>query len=211
MPRQGKKVGVRRLIVHAAARMLADQECLDVQEARRKAAARLGCRDKQQLPDKREIEQALREYQLIFFSDTQPAALKRLRELALDAMHDLQPFNPHLTGPVLDGSANALSPIKLYLYVETPEEVALYLLERQIPFEERDVRLTYSRGIRKTLPLFSFRAGDFGVELILLPLEDRANPPLDPVNDRPDRGAGVARVSELLKKAGPADKFNSQR
>jgi len=195
----GKKTGARRLIAHAAARMLADQECLDVQEARRKAAARVGCRDKQQLPDNREIEEALREYQLIFFSDTQPAALKHLRELALDAMRDLQPFNPHLIGAVLEGSADALSPIKLYLYVETPEEVALHLMERQIPFEERDVRLTYSRGIRKTLPLFSFRAGDCGVELILLPLQDRANPPLDPATGRPDRGAGVARVSALLE------------
>ena len=200
----GKKTGARRLIAHAAARMLADQECLDVQEARRKAAARVGCRDKQQLPDNREIEEALREYQLIFFSDTQPAALKHLRELALDAMHNLRPFNPHLTGTVLHGSADALSPIKLYLYVETPEEVALYLMERQIPFEERDVRLTYSRGIRKTLPLFSFRAGDCSMELMLLPLQDRANPPLDPVTKRPGRGAGVARVSALLK-AGPAE------
>ncbi len=203
MSRQGKKVGARRLIAHAAARMLADQECLDVQEARRKAAARVGCRDKQQFPDNREIEEALREYQLIFFSDTQPAALRHLRELALDAMYNLQPFNPHLTGTVLDGSADALSPIKLYLYVETPEEVALYLMEKQIPFEERDVRLTYSRGIRKTLPLFSFRAGDCSMELILLPLQDRANPPLDPLTERPDRGAKVARVSALLK-AGPA-------
>jgi len=205
MSRQGKKVGVRRLIAHTAARMLADQECIDIQEARRKAAARVGCRDKQQLPDNREIEGALREYQLIFFSDTQPAALKRLRELAMDAMRDLQPFNPHLTGPVLDGSADALSPIKLYLYVETPEEVALYLLERQIPFEEREIRLTYSRGIKKTLPLFSFRAGDSGMELILLPLQDRANPPLDPMTDRPDRGAGVARVSDLLKSGQSSD------
>ena len=202
--RQVKKGGARRLIAHAAARMLADQECLDVQEARRKAAARAGCRDKQQLPDNREIEEALREYQLIFFSNSQPAALKHLRELALDAMRNLQPFKPHLTGPVLDGSADALSPIKLYLYVETPEEVALYLLEKQIPFEERDARLTYSRGIRKTLPLFSFRAGDCSVELILLPLLDCANPPLDPMTERPDRGAGAARVSALLK-AGHAE------
>jgi len=199
MPRQGKKAGVRRLIAHTAARILADQECLDIQEARRKAASRVGCRDKQQLPDNREIEEALREYQLIFFRDSQPAALTHLRKLALDAMRDLRRFNPHLTGPVLDGSADALSPIKLYLYVETPEDVALYLLERQIPFEERDVRLIYSRGIKKTLPLFSFRAGESGMELILLPLQDRANPPLNPVTERPHRGAGIARVSALLE------------
>jgi hypothetical protein len=185
--------------------MLADRECLDIQESRRKAAARLGCKDKQQLPDNQEIEEALREYRLIFFSDSQPAALRRLRKLALDAMRDLQPFNPHLTGPVLDGSADALNPIKLYLYVETPEEVALYLLERQIPFEERDIRLTYSRGIRKTLPLFSFQAGECGVELILLPLQDRSNPPLNPMTERPDRGAGVARVSALLEAGSSSD------
>ncbi|MCP3871272.1 MAG: hypothetical protein GY703_24870 [Gammaproteobacteria bacterium] len=199
MSRQGKKADIRRLITHSAARMLANQECLDIQTARRKAAARLGVRDRQQLPDNLEISQAVREYQATFFNDTQPATLRLLRTVAVDAMRNLDCFNPHLTGPVLNGSANDLSPVKLYLYTETPEEVILYLLDKKIPFEERDIRLIYPRGASKTIPTCSFRAGSTVIQLVLLPLGDRANPPLDPLSDRPEKGAGINRVMELLK------------
>ena len=79
MKTHSKRQATRLLIAHEAARMLANQESADFQSARRKAAARLGCKDQRCLPDNTEIDAALREYQQLFKSDSQPETLQQLR------------------------------------------------------------------------------------------------------------------------------------
>lgn len=178
--------------------MLAQQECRDIQDARRKASAQAGCRDQRLLPDNREIEQALREYQQLYQRDRQPAALKRLRLTAVEAMRNLQPFTPHLTGSVVEGTANEHSAVRLYLFADTPEEVAIYLLQQHIPSVQREVRLRYAGGVKETRPIHRFWAGDTAIELIVLPLKDRANPPLNDLSERPDKGISLAHAEALL-------------
>ena len=51
---------LRRRIAHEAARMLAEDGGMDYGFAKRKAARQLGVPDTRQLPDNREIEEALR-------------------------------------------------------------------------------------------------------------------------------------------------------
>jgi hypothetical protein len=200
MARRGRQHGeLRRQIAHDAARLLAQQECIDFKDARRKASAKLGCRDQRLLPDNREIEQALREYQQLYLRDTQPSALKHLREVAVEAMKSLHRFDPHLTGPVLDGTANGHSPIRLYLFADTPEEVTFHLLESHIPSEQREIRLNYAHGVKEFRPSYRFWAGEAHIELIVLPPTDRSNPPLDSLRERPDRGEALPRVEALLQ------------
>ena len=82
---------VREEIAIAAARMIAE-DGLDYSTAKRKAArqvvgeARVGG---EWLPDNDQIEEEIREYQAIFQSDSQPAVLRRMREVALDWMQRL--------------------------------------------------------------------------------------------------------------------------
>ena len=54
-----------------------------------------------------------------------------------------------------------------------------------------------------TLPLagewrFRLDAGDVGVDLVVLPLTARPNPPLNPVTERAERGADIDRVRDLV-------------
>lgn len=188
----------RRQIAAVAARLLARHECPDITTARRKAARQTGCRDSHKLPDNREIEQALIEYQQLFLRESQPMALQRLRGVAVAAMRQLQPFDPHLTGAVLSGCADGQGPVQLYLFAETPEEVLLHLLERSIPFEQREEQINYASGLRVRRPLFRFLAGEHAIELIVLPADDRSNPPLSHITEQPDRGAALERVLELI-------------
>jgi hypothetical protein len=41
-------------------------------------------------------------------------------------------------------------------------------------------------------------AGDVPFELTVLPVQALRNPPLDPVTERPERGADIAEVERLL-------------
>src|SRR5262249_21529288 len=98
---------VREEIAIAAARMIAE-DGLDYSTAKRKAARQVVGETRvsgEWLPDNDQIEEEIREYQSLFQGDTQPAVLRRLREIALDWMQRLAPFNPYLSGGVLGGTA----------------------------------------------------------------------------------------------------------
>ena len=90
----------RLLVAQEAARLLAGGEQVDIDQARRKAAARLGIRDEGELPDATQIREALAERQRLFGAAPAPA-LGLLRDAALQAMAFLAAFDPRLTGPVL--------------------------------------------------------------------------------------------------------------
>lgn len=172
--------------------MLANQESADFQSARRKAAARLGCKDQRCFPDNIEVDLALREYQQLFKSETQPEALGQLRHLAVEAMQQLHAFSPRLTGAVVSGTADTNSPVQLYLFADTTEQLTLYLMEKRIPFVQREIKLKHTGGDIKAHPLFSFQAGITEFELILLSPADRANPPLDSLSEKPGLGVSLS-------------------
>ena len=182
-----------------AARLIAEQGDLTFDQARRKAAKRLNCRDQRQLPENREIEQALREYQVIFQAGDEQDQLQRLRSNAVSAMRLFNQFQPQLVGPILGGTAGQHSPITLVLFSDTVEAVAIDLLEKKIPWEQHEVQLDYSdkRGVRRAL--FLFQAGNDQVELLVLPPAERHNLPLDPIEKRPQKGASLNKVIALLE------------
>ena len=50
---------------------------------------------------------------------------------------------------------------------------------------------------------FAFVAGGIPFTLVVLPLQAMRNPPLDPVTERPERGADLDAVRKLLDESGP--------
>ncbi len=137
----------------AAARLIAE-EGLDYSSAKRKAARQIVGQARiagEWLPDNDQIEEEIREYQSLFQSDTQPAVLRRLREIALDWMKRLAPFNPYLTGAVLNGTAGEYSDIHLQVFCDNPKEVAIYLLNANVQYDVSETRHFGGRGAVETL------------------------------------------------------------
>jgi len=196
--RSGSRCLKTRIAIEAA-RLIAEQDDLSFDQARRKAAKRLNCRDQRQLPENLEIEKALQEHRMIFQGGPDLERLRRQRQSAISAMRLFKAFQPQLVGPILDGSAGRHSPISLILFSDTVEAVAMDLLERKIPWQQREALLDYSDGERVRRPLFTFQAGDDPVELLVLPLSDRRNLPLDPIEKRPQKGASLDKVMALLE------------
>jgi hypothetical protein len=195
-----RNAGLTRAIASEAARLIAEGVCQDTQAACRKAAAKLGERNPRAWPDNPTIEAALREYQGLFQADAQPAALERLRQLALEAMQDLRQFNPRLVGAVAKGFADSHSAIELLLSADTPEQVVMALEDRRIPWRSSEVMMHFSRNRRLARPAFRFQAGETPVELIVLAPGDRNDPPREPTTDRPLKGLSVEQLKVLLGK-----------
>ena len=189
---------LRILLAQECARLMAEEGVADFRTAKRKAALRMAVANKGLLPDNREIEQALLDYQRLFQADRQPQCLRELREVALEAMRFLACFQPKLVGPVLSGTAGPHTPIQLHLFVDTPKEVALFLMDQRIPFATSERRLRMNNGDQACLPVFRFSAGNHDLDLtIFAPLADR-EAPRSPVDGRPMRRAGSAEIQALL-------------
>jgi hypothetical protein len=144
---------VREEIAIAAARMIAE-DGLDYSTAKRKAARQVVGETRiagDWLPDNDQIEEEIREYQSLFQSDSQPAMLRRLREIALEWMARLAPFNPYLTGSVLNGTAGEHSDVHLQVFCDNAKEVAIYLLNANIQYDVSETRHFAGRGMIETL------------------------------------------------------------
>lgn len=128
---------LRAEIAAAAARMIAEDGA-DYATAKRKAARQVLGNVKvrgEVMPDNAQVEEEVRQYNELFFADTQPARLLHLRKLALRMMDELAQFSPYLTGAVLNGTAGEHSDIHLQLFSESPKDVEIFLLNRNVDFE----------------------------------------------------------------------------
>ncbi|SAK83796.1 UDP-N-acetylmuramate--alanine ligase [Caballeronia hypogeia] len=167
---------VREEIAIAAARMIAE-DGLDYSTAKRKAAKQVVGETKiggEFLPDNDQIEEEIREYQAIFQSDSQPAVLRRMREVALEWMDKLKAFDPYLTGAVLNGTAGEHSDIHLQCFCDNPKEVAIYLLNANVQYDVSETRHFAGRGYVETLSFLHRTRGDepIGVHIALYGVDD---------------------------------------
>lgn len=188
----------RQRLAYEAARIMAEQGITEFEHARRKAAERARVSDRRTWPSNEEIQQALVQRLRLFQREKQDAEIRQLRNQALEAMRAFARFNPRLVGPVLAGTADSAGGVRLHLFADNPEEIALTLIEQRIPWQQREIALRFSGGTRHQHPALTFVAGETPFELIILPLAAERNPPLDAVSERPERGADIRGLERLL-------------
>ncbi len=188
----------RHRLAHEAARLMAEGGIRDYQQAKRKAAIRLGIADDASLPGNREIEDALREYQRLFQADAQAQGLRQRREAALQAMQFFEAFNPRLVGPVLEGLADAHSPVTLQLHADDPEDVGRFLADQLIPGRLQSLRIRLDRQRAADVMLWQFSAEGVAFELAVLPMAALRQAPVSGVDDKPMRRASTTQLRQLL-------------
>lgn len=189
----------RRLrLANEAARLMAEGGFRDYRLAKMKAAERLGIHDDASLPRNREIEDALREYQRLFAGQAQLDAVRVRREAALRALEFFAPFSPRLAGPVLEGTADANSPVHLQLHSDDADAVPRFLHEHRIPADARSrhVRLDRERG--GDFPVWVFSVEELTFDLTVLPEDALRQAPLSGTDEKPVRRASAAQLGLLL-------------
>lgn len=188
----------RQRLAYEAARIMADERIGEFEHARRKAAERMGIDNKRLWPDNEEIQQRLLEQQRLFGGASHQREIRALLRQALAAMRLFDAFAPRLVGPALAGTATSAQGIELQVFAESSEEIIWTLIDRQIPWREDQITLRYAGNQPLEHPVVRFLAGQVPVKIAVLPPKTKRNPPLDPVSNRPQRGADIAEVKQLL-------------
>ncbi len=190
---------IRERLAQLAAEYMAETGSQDFQLAKNKAASQLGAIESTNLPSNKEIQQALVTYQHIFRADSQPAQLKKLRHTALDAMHFFDKFNPRLVGAVLNGTADINSAVYLHLFADTSEELAVFLMDSHIPYDEEQKRFHLKADDYEYYPAFAFLADEVPVHIIVFPNNGLHHAPLSSVDGKPMQRADIKAVELLLE------------
>ena len=188
----------RQRLAHEAARLMAEGGIRDFHQAKLKAAERLGIHDDASLPRNREIEEALREYQRLFSGGAQWQAVKVRREAALRALEFFTPFSPRLVGPVLEGTADANTPVHLQLHSDDADAVSRFIEEHRIPAEARTRHLRLDRERSSDFPVWLFSAEELTFDLTVLPHDTLRQAPLSNVDEKPMKRASLAQLRQLL-------------
>ncbi len=138
--RQRPATGVRASIASAAARLMAEDGITDYHLAKKKAARQLGLPVHTAFPDNAEVEAELRAYRALYQGEDHEEMLYAMRQAALELLELLAPFNPYLTGSVLDGTAGEHSNIDVLVFADSAKEVEIFLLNRGIQVEHVEPR-----------------------------------------------------------------------
>jgi len=188
---------MRSRIAHLAARLMAEDGIEDYAHAKRKAARQAGLPDTRELPTNDEIAAALKLYHEIYHEADHRDRLRELRERAVDAMRELEQFNPYLTGSVLNGNAGKYADINLQLFTDNEKAVELYFIDRDIPYKSAQTRL-YSGEGTLTVPVYTLEDDGVAVQItVLSPRELRVPVKTSPEGKAIER-AKLAAVEELL-------------
>ena len=188
----------RDRLAYEAARIILEQGLTDFDRARRKAAERVGTPDRRHWPTNEAVQAAVLTQRRLFLGRADTEERRRLRAAALQAMECFAPFSPRLVGGALTGALSPQTRIELLLFADRAEDVIFALIEQQIPWREAERILRHRRGQRCPYPAFHFLAGDLPIELIVLPPRALRDLPLDPITDRPFRGADRVEVEHML-------------
>lgn len=199
-PSQRQADRMRERIVQEAARVMAEEGVSDYQLAKRKAATHLGASGTRHLPQNREIQAALAAYQELFGGLARRERLADLLATAVDAMEFFERFRPRLVGALLDGTAGEYSDVHLHVFADTPEDIVLFLMDHDIPFDsdERRVRFDDNYAFQ---PVYRFVAGRIPVELTVFDERALKHPPRSRVDGQPMRRAAVGEVREMRDSA----------
>jgi hypothetical protein len=199
MSRRAERNDLRVMLAQEAARTIAEDGVRDYHLAKKKAAARLGVRDLHgNLPTNSEIESALAERQRLFGGAAHDGTVRRLRRAALEAMRSFAEFEPRLVGPVLAGTATDHSDVQLHLFCDSPERIAILLLQREIPHEQTERRIKRLSGEHRQVPAFRFVAGEVPFEIQVHPYDDIREPPASLVDGKPMRRASLKDLEALV-------------
>jgi hypothetical protein len=196
--KNARQHAMRARIAAAAARIMAEDGVDDFALAKRKAARALGASDTEALPANEEIEAELRAYRALYQREEHPERIAEMRRIALEAMRLLERFSPYLTGAVLSGIAGPYAEIELQLFPESPKEVELFLLDRNIPYAASEGRrFAGDRARAVTVLSLDWRGAPLKLS-VLDPRDERLALKSSPAG-RVMARAGIAEVGALLE------------
>lgn len=186
-------------LIEEAARILCEERLTDYRLAKQKAAERLGLSLRTTMPANADIQSAVLAYQQLFGGDAYLRHLRKLRQVALQAMDLLADFTPRLVGAAANGAAHGGHHVQLHCFSDPPETLDLFFFDRNIDCTTGERRYRFSDGRSFDIPMLHFHAGEVGIDVAIFSETGLRQSPLSPADGRPMQRLDRAAVAVLLE------------
>lgn len=197
---------LRDVLAQEAAKIIATEGVRDYQQAKRKACERIGNSHYGSLPSNFEIERAISSFHKTFLLN-HDVILKDLRNIALTIMKWFAQFSPYLVGPVLDGTANASTPISIHVSCDAVEEVVEIVQSREIDSRIEERRFKLSNDFYY-LPTLIFCYQDCELAVTIFTLRQQHQHPKSKSQNRTMQRMNINALVNLLKQTSPSDRLD---
>ena len=137
-------------LIEAAARIMQEERESSPVRALKAAARRLNLTPLR-WPKEEAVRDSLRARMRMFETDA-TLRVRAMQLAAIEAMQQMQQFEPRAIGGIVDGALPIDSAIAIELLAAHPDEVRMWLMHLKVPFEQRFYAME---------PRFEFRAGNF--------------------------------------------------
>lgn len=191
-----KQDRLRQELAQEAARIIVSEGVHDYQKAKCKARERLHALQGVALPSNVEIESAIRSFARTFLPDHE-RVLRSMRCTALTVMNWLAPYRPYLTGPVLEGTAGAKTPISLHVSCDCTEEVLALLQRRGMAVRLADRQFRQNRPYT-SLPVLVFTYREHEIDVTVFSLRQQHQPPKSRTHHRSVQRINGKALTSLL-------------
>ncbi len=183
-------------LAQEAARIIVSEGVHDYQRAKCKARERLHALQGVALPSNVEIESAIRSFTRTFLPGHE-RVLRNMRCTALTVMNWLTPYHPYLTGPVLEGTAGAETPISLHVSCDCTEEVLTLLQRRGMAVRLADRHFRQQRHYT-CLPVLVFTYREHEIDITVFSLRQQHQPPKSKMHHRSAQRINGKALAGLL-------------
>lgn len=187
---------MRQEVARVAAELLYTGTAKEYKQAKQMAAESLSTSS---LPTNFEVALELDELADEVEGEQRMLRLMAMRRVSLELMEGLREFHPRLIGSVWRGTAHRNSDIDLVTYAQDKGHVlnALKKLGKDIIRDE--TKLYDEHGSSKTSDhIYTDAASEFGVEIVVRPLEDIEEIDICDIFGDPKRGLDLAQLRKIL-------------
>lgn len=161
-----------------AGRIMAEEGVRDYRQAKLKARDRLRLEKDVPLPRNQDVQLARDKHLTLFTPQEQIVAQRhKMMKLASEAMDFFQPFKPRLVADFLDHPVNADAEMELHLEAIGPEEIAQFLQQHYIPYEQREKQVHFGTNDTLSVPSFHFEDDEQTYMLLIFTTVQMRKPP----------------------------------
>lgn len=193
-----KPTRYRQSLARLAAQLIVERGFNDYHQAKAKALEILCLGKKKNLmPSNQEVYDALKDYQSLYLGEKQISLIRQKQLVADKFMRHLLPFEPHLTGGVLDGTATCQSPIEVHVFSLTHDDVYIHLIDRKFKVQTKNSRYAFDGHHSIHIPCYEINFLDETFRIISF--VEKFRPPLCPILRKPMQRLAHKDLNAMLE------------
>lgn len=185
-------------IAHIAAKILADEGINDYLLAKQRAVQRLHLPENSALPKNAVVHQCLASHLEIFDKNGLAKRQVKFRRLAIQIMEMLEAFQPLVVGSIVDGVITKTSRLQIHVFAPTAEDVAVVLIDQNIPYELTEQKICFSPKKTETKPAYNFLMGNTPANICVFAEKEWRITPIDPIYGKSTNRLNKISVENLL-------------